>query len=188
MKLTLPRPADHESLLGFLVCVSLGSGTALAILTWVTGGLNIIGALVIGTALGVGVLLGGVARERIVSRLYHFWNRAARAYGRKASRVVTAVWYWTLFTALAVAGERGSLQLGHSPWLKRGTLPASAYAHSAGGPTSGNGQGPYQDFARWAIRSKRYWALVLIPFFWLLRSFETGKASGTGSSTIYTLY
>jgi hypothetical protein len=186
MNVLLPPLPDREALLGFRVALSVGAGLAGTVLVTLLAFGGAFGAAA-GAVLAacVFLLLSG-SRERMAAKLYERWNRFAAAYARRALKAVTAIWYWTVFLAVARTGE-DSLDLAASAWCARTTLPPEGYADPGGAPSGREAQGGLRDLARWAGRSGRPWALVLLPFFALLRALRT-KGRAKVSADIYTLY
>jgi hypothetical protein len=185
---TLPHRPDREDLLGFWIAISLVAGFLLGSLTLLADGApGWVGPL-IGVLTTVVLLPVGLRRERAIDRIYGRWNRWARAYSRRARRVITAVLYWTVIAVAARAGARG-LTLEGSPWLQRGTLPRSGYPGQGAGTDADTAEPrePPEGLAGWMVRSRRSWAIGLLPFLGILRALDV-KAQRSVASDTYTLY
>lgn len=183
---TLPRRPEREDLLGFWVGMSLVCGTLLGlapVLLGLAGGW--VGAGVGAAAFGV-LLAVGHRRERAVDRAYGGWDRAARAYTRRARGAVVAIWYWTVIALVARTGLRG-LALEESPWSPRGTLPPDGYDDQGDGSGPASGGRTSRGVVGWAMGSGRGWTVVLVPFLAILRALEF-EGRRTVASDIYTLY
>ncbi len=181
----LPRPADREAVLGFWVSLTLLTGGALAALLSVVGWVFYATGLAVG-ALAVGALIAGLAKERFVHKVYLLWNRAARGYARLAREALLAIWYYTLFAAVARTGG-STLEKEGSGWSLRKTSSVSAYADLGGAHTDGARAGTLREYYAWAARSGRLWLLFLLPLRLLLMALDP-KGSRAAPSDIYTLY
>jgi hypothetical protein len=188
MNLVLPRRPDHEALVGFLAVASLALGGAMDLLSTFFVELPLAVGAAVGLVTGGGVFVVGLRRERIVLRAYLWWNRAARAFGRKATATLTAAWYWIVVRAVTQAGERGTWSSPGAGWSGRGTSTSSHVQDPAREEGDRGRDVGLADFARWALRSRRYWALALLPLFWLLGAVDPQDGGSAASSNIYTLY
>lgn len=181
----LPRPADREAVVGFWVSLTLLTGGALLALLAVVGWLSYLTALIL-SALAVAALIAGLARERLIHKVYLLWNRVARGYARRAREAVLAIWYYTVFAAVARTGG-STLEKEGLGWSLRKTLSVPAYADPGGAPTGRAPTGTLRDYCAWAARSRRLWLLFLLPLFLLLMALDP-KGSRAAPSDIYTLY
>ena len=185
--IALPSRPDRDLLMGFWLALCLGIAAAAAAMGALAG---LPHPLAIGAA---AALIGGglgMLRPGIVSPLYALWNRAARAYARRARRAILAVYYYMAFAAGRLAGSSVRLRGpgdGASGWVPRRSLAPEEYpgqAPAAG--ASGEGWWPVV-LVRWSVRSGRPWVIALLPLFVLLRALEA-KETEAVHSNIYTLY
>lgn len=185
LKATIPGRPEREDLLGFWGAVAMGTAAALGALAWLLPPVTAAGAAGLGLAAGGALYALGHARERRIDWLYVRWNKAADGYAAWARKAVSAIWYRTVFRAVALTGQKG-LDLAGSSWSERGTLVEGAYGDPGAvpGDRRSGGRG---GFARWTLRSGRAWALWTLPLFGLLRMLE-GRRGDTDGPDIYTLY
>jgi hypothetical protein len=187
VKLTLPRSRNRRARLAFRIAACAAVGTAAGLATW-TGGVPAAAALLVAGGSSAGTLIATRASSDF-ERGYIFWNRAAGFYGRHATWMIAAIWYWTVLWVVAATGERGRLGAGPSPWHPRNTPPTGARGEPGGGGREGRDtMGSPGDFARWTIRTGRSWALVLVPLLWILRALDTRENSTEPPPNVYTLY
>jgi hypothetical protein len=183
---TLPYRPDREALLGFTLAMALVAGAAVTLLALLSGLLGA-GASFGLAALAAGTIaLAGHRWERLADYAYRVWNRVAKGYAEFARRAVTAIWYWTVLTAVSKSGAR-KLELGGSPWLARGTQAASTYVGQGGDELSGDARPGLGEYSRWARSTGRTWALVLLPLLFVLRALESRDPKAPPSD-MYTLY
>jgi hypothetical protein len=191
MRLVLPEATEAGALYSFWAALCLLTG-AVVVGVAVTGGSMAWPAALAAGAVGGGALfLAGLSAPTLLRRLYRAWNGAARRYGRLAARAVTAVWYWTVFWTASAAGERGRLAAVPAAWQGRGTLAPEAFGRLGRGGEAGEGGddvGGILDFARWAVGSRRSWAVTLVPLLWSLRVLDTRRDRLGESANVYTLY
>jgi hypothetical protein len=181
----LPDPPDRESILGFWISIVLTGGALVAGAGLLAGVVPLAVAAVVAPAVAV-LLRLGFTRERRAHAVYRLWNRAAARYAQHARRTITRIWYHTVIVTVARSGEGRRLDLEGSSWLTRETMPAAVYGDPGMAP-GGETTGGFRDLARWASRSDRSWALVLIPFLAVLRALDTRGRTAAATQT-YTLY
>jgi hypothetical protein len=193
---TLDRAPDANGLKGFGVAMAAGAGTVLgAAVSLAGGGLAL--SLPAGAAVTLGTAAWGWTSPHRLEPAYRGWNRAARAFARRARPVVLAVSYHTVLRAAALVstaplsghatGERdGETVAPPARWSERVTMDPARYASQAAG-LDGASEAPGGDFLRWARATGRPWAIALAPFLLLLAAYDTGDASEPPAS-IYTLY
>jgi hypothetical protein len=156
----LPSPPFRTAIQGFSVALGfLSALLALPILV-VLGGSPWLALLPLGASLALALGAPGFGAP-----LYRLWNRMAALFSIRAGRWVTYVLYFVVMTPVGWVGPRAMLgrTTRSSPWAaisREGPLP------SARGAT---------------------WAIVLVPFLWLLSAFE-GRQDQAGSEDVYTLY
>jgi hypothetical protein len=184
--IALPNNPDRETLLGFWISLILVAG-AMLLAVALAAGAPVLLVLPVTGAAAAALLALGLARERLIARLYKRWNGAAIAYAQRASALLLVIWYRTVVAVVARAGGKGRLDVHGSAWLPRGTLEARAYGDPGGASTDRDAEGGLLDFARWAVRSGRPWAIVLLPLLALTRGLETRRRK-TVAADIYTLY
>jgi hypothetical protein len=187
LNVTLPRPPDREALVGFWTSVAVSSGAVTAAAVVAVGILDAPASALVGVGVGVAVMAAGYRRERTVERAYSRWNRLAFRYARGARTAITAIWYWTVLSVIARTGEQEKLSMVRSRWVPRETQPASAYGGLDALPVDKDASGGFRELAGWAVRSRRYWALVLLPLIALLKALDT-RGPKKASSDMYTLY
>lgn len=190
MKLTLPDPTEPEALLSFWAAIAVMVGGGVGGMVAVAGRSAVQAAAFSALASAVFALVGYLY-EPAAARLYRTWNRAARGYGRVAARLVTAIWYWTAFTTAAATGDGGRMHAGRASWRPRGTLSPEGYGDlgfTLDRRSSRDDVGGAGDYARWILRSGRYWAITLVPLLWTLRALDTRKDRPGSESNVYTLY
>jgi hypothetical protein len=181
----LPDPPDRESILGFWISIVLVGGALVAGAGLLVGVAPLAVAAVVAPAAAI-LLRLGFTRERLIDGVYRFWNRAAARYAQHARRMITRIWYHTVITTVARGGEGRRLDMEGSSWLTRETMPAAAYGDPGMAP-GGESTGGFRDLARWATRSERSWALVLLPLLAVLRALDTRGRTAAATET-YTLY
>ena len=186
INVNLPRQPDHEALLAFWASASLLIGLVLGAVALLAGVTSAAGSLLLGMAAAGLAFLARRSRERTLDLAYKRWNKAARAYADWARKTITAIWYWTVFTAVGLT-DGGGLKQVDSPWRSRGTLPDRAYGDPGGSTTGRDAVGGVRDFTGWAVRSGRAWALFLLPMLAILRALDT-RGSKSSAPDIYTLY
>jgi hypothetical protein len=190
MRLTLPDPTEPDALLSFWVAIAVmvggGAGAILAVM-----GRSAVQTAAFSILAGAVFALIGCLYEPAGARLYRLWNRAARGYGRVAARLVTAIWYWTALTTAAATGDGGRVHAARASWRPRATLSPEGYGDlgfTPGRRSSRDDVGGAGDYARWTLRSGRYWAITLVPLLWTLRALDTRKDRPGSESNVYTLY
>jgi hypothetical protein len=186
MKPTLPNPPDLEDLLAFWASIAILLGLAAGTGAWFVGVASGPGAIVLGTVAILALIRLALTSERRMNRSYERWDLAARRYARRARTVASAIWYWTVITAVARTGGSGLSRRGSS-WLTRGSIANAAYGDPSGGTVDRVAHGSLREFARWAVRSGRTWAVVLLPLLGLLKAFEI-QGRSADAPNIYTLY
>jgi hypothetical protein len=186
MNAKLPQSPEREHLLAFWASVSLLTGLSVGVVLFLSGLLSLSASAVSVAGAAALLFLAGRLRERGLDRAYRRWNRLAGGYAERSRRVVTGIWYWTVFTAVGRTGGAG-LSLEDSAWRSRGTLLDRAYGDPGGSATGRDAVGGIRDFARWAVRSGRTWTLFLLPMLVVLRALET-RGSKSSAPDIYTLY
>jgi hypothetical protein len=186
INVNLPRKPDREALLAFWASASLLAGLLVGAVAFLAGVTSAPGSLLLATGAAGVAFLARRSKERALDLTYKRWNKATGAYADWARRTITAIWYWTVFTAVGrTAG--GGLRLVDSPWRSRGTLPDRAYGDPGGSTTGRDAVGGIRDFSGWAVRSGRAWTLFLLPMLAILRALDT-RGSKSSAPDIYTLY
>lgn len=185
--ISLPSRPDRDVLAGFWSVLGLGAGISAATLGVLAGWPH---PVAVGAACAL-VLGGiGVASPEAARRLYALWNRAARAYGRRARPVILTVYYYAAFTAGRLAGSKVPMRRTDdhtSGWTPRRSLLPEEYASQApSAGAAGDGWWPVV-VARWSLRSGRPWVIALLPLLVLLRGLDSDETEEV-ESNIYTLY
>jgi len=181
--LTLPVEDRRVMVRSFWAVISAGFGWAVWVflhligfpLSWAAGLLAMI---------GTGLLV--LVNERIVRRLYHAWNkRIARPLGKIATEILLRICLLIVFVAVGRAGSRFrfSEAANSSAWLaaRHGSPPVGERLSLRKRPTWA------RSYVAWAVQSGNAWAIVLIPFLWLLRMFAVEQQHAT-QANIYTLF
>jgi hypothetical protein len=146
-------------------------------------------------AAGIIVLIGvgslAFWNEHLVRRLYSAWNnRIIRPLSNVATAIILRVCLLLVFAATGRAGGRLNIRRSsETMWATRDsnanhTSPAP-FAEAAGIASVPNGW--IRNYLRWTARSGNTWAVVLIPFFVLLRMVSTEEPTSSGAN-IYTLF
>lgn len=186
INVNLPQRPDREALLAFWASASLLIGLTVGVVAFLTGVTSATGSLLLATGAAGLAFLARRSKERTLDLAYKRWNKATRGYAGWARKTVTAIWYWTVITAVGRTGGE-SLKRAASPWRSRGTLPDRAYGDPGGSTTGRDAVGGLRDFTGWAARSGRAWALFLLPMLAVLRALDT-RGSKSSAPDIYTLY
>jgi len=127
-----------------------------------------------------------MANEGLVRRFYHAWNRRiARPLGKFATKIVLKLCLGIVFVVVGRAGSRFRFSdtASSSEWLavQHAALPASERLRLQKRPRW------IRSYVSWAVQSGNGWAVVLVPFLWLLRMFAVEQQQGTHAN-IYTLF
>ena len=184
----LPSSPNRLWLLSFWLNISFLIGALIGALSW-----TLISPPRFGLAIGLFLVLAlpALLRPQIVSALYIAWNKLAREFARCARLWLMGICFYIIFFVVGRSGS--SLRLtspgsGMSLWVPRATLEPTAYVSQYDATTGGSiQQGWISIFLSWAVRSGNLWACCLLPFFILLRAFETEEESSFPTN-IYTLY
>lgn len=142
-----------------------GIAAALALDAWS-------GGLAVGLAVTGASAVPGVASRALALKAALFWNRLARAAGRRLTRPLLGLVYFLVIWPAGLPGDTLAREAGAAGarWVRR---------------DRDDGEGP--GFARWSASRGDPWALFLVPFLVLLRSFEA-RAEGPAPEGIYTLF
>lgn len=185
--LLLPMPPQRAWLRSFWAVCSLGTGVA-------CGGLLALGhAAWVGGAVFLGslLLLPGLLWPEWVQLPYRGWHRLAEFYARGTRHLLSRLCYGVI----CVVGRSSGASLWLTPlppqrslWQPRGTQPLAAYPHPYLQGTAGAVAGGWvRAYGQWAWRTRQYWALALLPFFWLLWLVGDTQER-TFPADIYTLF
>ena len=144
-----------------------------------------------GIALAVILALPGVLRPGAVAVVYDLWNRLAHIVARVVRLVITAVCFFGIFVVVGRAGSSLRLTRPTSPgslWVPRGTTAESRFLHPH--EITGHQRPPagwVRTYVAWAVRSRHWWALTLLPFLWL-RNYFAHETDRIFPANIYTLF
>ena len=133
-------------------------------------------------AVPLGILF---ADERMARRIYSAWNtRVAERIGRIAGAFLLRICLFVIFAAVGRGGSRFRLQPegDASMWNSKEIGNESINLMPAEAAT-----GWIRPYLGWAWRTGNVWAIVLIPFFCLLRMTSTEQQRAT-EGNIYTLF
>ena len=185
MTTTLPRKPDRLLLMSFWLTCSLGGGSLVAGGAWVGGSTRWFEVGAIATA---SLTVLGIAWPALISFAYRAWNRLARDYSRMARSPTIWICYHTLFVIAGRAGSTLELErpLGRSLWVRKQTLPDSAYTSQDRVAARATGGGLWS-FVSWATRPAHLWAVCLIPYLFVLQTL-TPQEEVDAPTDIYTLY
>jgi hypothetical protein len=187
ISLILP-PQDRRNFLRsfwFVVSFIFAAGLCL-VAAWIQAPFPLVIGLLAGTSCGLLVF----AKEQLVRRLYHAWNRRIiRPFANLASRAIMAICFFIILVATGRTRPRSRFG-GHGAtgWQRRSSLPDLAYAFPyVSEQESTPGIGWFREYLRWAIRSGNTWSITLLPFLWFLRllSYEEKRSF---AANIYTLF
>ena len=186
-RVILETPPRREDLQGFGLAVGFLGGVLAAWIVGVPTGSGLL-ALAVGFALWIGVSGLAWRRPDLLEPVYRGWNRAAKAYARRARRVVLGICFFTVIAVVRLAG--GKLEIGsqteESRWRSRTTLSADEYRGLGRGRGSGH-EAREGNLRAWASRSGNGWIVFLIPFLRIIEAFDVRDGIATPEG-IYTLY
>jgi hypothetical protein len=185
-RITLEKRPKHEDLTAFAFATGVLSGL-LAGLLGLIGGLGLVRATLVGTALLLGLAGWGLLSPPAFGLAYRTWNRLARRFASLAQRIAMAVTFHLVFTPVSLVGarfEKGARREG-SAWRSKGTPELReqlGYVPMRGEPEEWSGR-----LRRWSRNRPSRWSLFLLPFLRLLDSLE-GQTAVSTAEDIYTLY
>lgn len=180
--LTLPVEERRVFLRSFWIVIAVGCGAA----TWgLASLLRLPFAPILGLVPLAAFLAVPFANERIARRIYGAWNRrVAERIGRITNAVILRICLFIVFAAVGRGGSRFRLQVDSnaSLWSSKRKVNDVINLMPAQAAT-----GWIRPYIGWAWRSGNAWAVVLIPFFCLLRMTST-EQQRAAEGNIYTLF
>jgi hypothetical protein len=185
--LSVPEQDRRILLRSFWLLISLVIGAIAGFAAWIVHFTPWLIAIAVSVAVGLLAILN----EHVVRKLYHAWNnRIIRPLGNFVTAAILRVCLLLIFAATGRAGQRIRLRSdGKTMWAGREPGPNRTsilpFATSATGGQTTNGW--IRTYFGWAVRTGNAWAILLIPFFCMLRMVSTEEATGSGGN-IYTLF
>jgi len=170
-------------LAGFGMAGGLCAGVTIALVAWALGSPWLIAGAVFAAAVPGSV---AVLRPQALNRWYGLWNRAARRMLWATRWLLMRVCFYVTFVAVGWTGSRlalGRVPQSESCWVPRGTLSPSAY-----GSPDGALEHWTRGLAAWAMASKNYWALFLLPMFMLLSILKVEDSTPEVPPNLYALF
>jgi hypothetical protein len=181
--LILPTPPRRASLRAFALALGLMAGLALGCLA----ALFVSGAWFgVGFSFGLAAAALGALWPHTVASSYVLWNRFSDLYMRIVRLLLKIVCFHFV---LAIAPRSDfSLSLarpGSDPsfWIPRKDVTLPPRSTHADGP----GVHWKRSYVAWVVRSRKWWALSLLPFLILLAAIDTETGPSVPSGT-YTLF
>jgi hypothetical protein len=184
--LNLPAEARRTALRSFWVLLSILFGTGVWLASYC---FHLPFSLLLGLAVSAVFGLLVFAKENLVRRLYHAWNRKlVQPLASLAASAVMGICFFIIFVGVGRAGSLVRLDgHGRTTWRRRSSLLRDAYQL----PFNSKGKSPQvgwiRSYLHWAARSGNAWSICLIPFLCflkLLSNAETKEVEGN----IYTLF
>jgi hypothetical protein len=147
--------------------------------------------LAIPLAIGTGLVAVGLIMPEWVRPLYAIWNKVARRVASVTRLALMGICYFVVFVVVAQGGARfarkrpGSMQTTWIPRRNQAEAVASSFSsESLKDPAE---RGWATAYFIWARRTGNWWAIILLPFLFLL-SVLADDDKETLPAHIYTLF
>ena len=183
--ITLPAPPRRAHLRSFWValCTMLGISASVCMCI-----LALPHPLAIPAGTIVCLVAVGLVMTEWIRPLYGAWNWGARLVARGTRLLLMSICFFIVFAAVGLAGARFDRALSMSPassWVRRRTQDGeenlSPFAEKPNGTMQMNA------YLHWARSSGNLWAVVLLPFLFLL-SVLAEDEDDTLPAYVYTLF
>ena len=185
--LSVPEEDRRIVLRSFWFLISASFAVVASICAWAVG----LSPWITGAIAFLAAAFLPLLREQLARRLYHAWNnRIVRPLSNMATGVILRVCLFLIFAATGRAGSRLQIQPGAGTmWVRRDGSTEHTTVLPFGGSSAAAElpNGWIRAYVQWAMRSGNAWALLLIPFFCMLRMVSTEEPAGSGEN-IYTLF
>jgi hypothetical protein len=184
--ITLPTPPRRAHLRSFWIALWAMLASSAAIVMWffaLPHPLTIF--------LAVGLVAIGLMMTKWISPFYAIWNKVARRVAFITRLALMGICYFVVFVVVALAGARFTRKRSRSmgtTWTPRGNhseTPGPRFSSVT--LKDATERGWATAYFIWARRTGNWWAVVLLPFLFLL-SVLADEDTKTLPAHIYTLF
>jgi hypothetical protein len=186
--ITLPRPPRRAHLRSFWIALCAMLGLSVTIIMWFFA---LPHPLAIPFATGTAPVAVGLIVPRWIGPFYAIWNKLARRVAYITRLALMGICYFVIFVVVRQAGARFTRKRPRymrTTWTRRGnqaeTTGPSFSSVTSKDPTE---RGWATAYFIWARRTGNWWAIVLLPFLFLL-SVLADDDRKTLPAHIYTLF
>jgi hypothetical protein len=186
--ITLPKPPRRAHLRSFWIALCAMFWSSATLIMWFFA---LPHRFTIPLATATGLIAVGLIMPRWIGPFYAIWNKVARAVAYVTRLALMGICYFVVFVVVAQAGARFTRKRPRSmgtTWTPRGNqaeTPGPRFSSVT--LKDATERGWATAYFIWARRTGNWWAVVLLPFLFLL-SVLADEDTKTLPAHIYTLF